>query len=131
MRWAVSISVKPEAAIFCSAGGSCSCARGNSGRSAGFALTGRPRWSLNLQNSPRNRALRETANPKHQTPDKHQTSNLKEAQPGLRAKRWLWLLLLLLCCFGALGCGPFFPNMMLVGGDRPVFTAPVARFHDE
>ncbi len=28
-------------------------------------------------------------------------------------------------------CGPFFPNMMLVNGDEPVLTAPVARFYAE
>ena len=44
----------------------------------------------------------------------------------------LWLLMLLAFCGTcAWACGPFFPNMMLVGGDGPVFTAPVARFYDE
>ncbi len=46
-------------------------------------------------------------------------------------KRILWLLFLVACCSCALACGPFFPNMMLVGGDETIFTAPVARFHDE
>lgn len=46
-------------------------------------------------------------------------------------KKLLWLLLLALCCSCALACGPDFPNMMLVGGDGPVLTAPVARFADE
>ena len=56
-------------------------------------------------------------------------------KPRLRAsltpKQIWWLVLLALGCSGALACGPFFPNMMLVGGDEPVFTAPVARFLDE
>lgn len=42
-----------------------------------------------------------------------------------------WLLLLAAFCSCALACGPFFPNMMLMGGDQPVLTAPVGRYHLE
>ena len=52
-------------------------------------------------------------------------------RPSSAPRQTWWLLLLALGCSGALACGPFFPNMMLVGGDEPVFTAPVARFLDE
>jgi tetratricopeptide (TPR) repeat protein len=41
------------------------------------------------------------------------------------------LLLLAFACSCALGCAEWFPNMMLVGGDAPMLTAPVARFADE
>lgn len=42
-----------------------------------------------------------------------------------------WLLLLAAFCSCALACGPFFPNMMLMGGDQPVLTAPVGRYYLE
>ena len=41
------------------------------------------------------------------------------------------MLVTVLAATAALACGPGFPNMMLVGGDEPVFAAPIARFHDE
>ena len=73
--------------------------------------------------------------------DEFNASRIEESKLNMRAgarfalrsrgTRMLWVVLLALGCSCALACGPFFPNMMLVGGDEPVFTAPVARFYDE
>src|SRR5262245_2919231 len=124
MRWAVSTSEKPGATSFCSARRSWFCARGNNGKSAGFARTGRPRWNLKWQSDGGRNEL-------HASPIKEVLSELTQKSETSRRRRLLWLLFLALCCSCALACGPYFPNMMLVGGDQPVFTAPVARFCDE
>lgn len=66
---------------------------------------------------------------KNRTEDGKQKMAMRpELRPSSGARPRWWLPVLALGCSSALACGPFFPNMMLVGGDEPVFTAPVARF---
>lgn len=45
--------------------------------------------------------------------------------------RWVAVVLMALTVANGPACGPDFPNMMLVGGDKPLLTTPSVRFHRE
>src|SRR6266498_2211611 len=115
----VSTSRKPGAIWFCSAPRSCLCARAMNKKSDGSAQIERSRWNLNLLIN-RSRQIKMARCPHAALRNQRNTQDV--------ISLFITLFAALVIAWPSGACGPFFPNMMLVGGDEPVLTGPVAHF---